>query len=81
MCRYFVHGNDLVQLKLKEEYPWRTNWLAERQGRTVRSPYTGIEKVLNIVAKKVKMWFSSVLPQPRANVRTNATWNDTLFLH
>ena len=78
MYRYFTHGNALVQLKLKQKYPWRTNWLAERQGRPVRSPYSGIHKVLDIVASRVNMWFMSILPQPNANVRTNAAWNDTM---
>ena len=67
MYRYFTHGNALVQLKLKKKYPWRTNWLAERQGRPVRSPYFGRDKVLVIVAEKVKMFFWSVLSKPRAS--------------
>jgi hypothetical protein len=80
MYRYFTHGNALVQLELKEEYPWRTNWLAERQGRPVRSPYSGIDKVLNIVAEKVKMWFWSVLPnvvlESKYGRRGSADWLD-----
>jgi hypothetical protein len=70
MYRYFTYGchDDLVKLVLHEDRPWRTNWLAERQGRPVRSPYTGITKELFLVPEKIGKWLRKIFPEPPGNI-------------